>query len=190
MKKRIKIGKGILLIVAFIVLGGYRFINTDTMIPWILAVTSHEIGHLISAKLLGAGISGMTIDTLGARISLERTLISYKDEAIIAFGGPAMNFITAAFLFRVFPNFSAFSLVLGTLNMFPIISLDGYRILYSLTALKLGDRVAGKISGTASFFFLIFLWLIGVYMMLVYHSGISLFLIAFSFIYLSAQNRA
>ena len=111
-----------------------------------LAALIHELGHLAAAVACGVRITGMRLDLFGARLELPG-LLSYRQELLVALGGPAANLLTATVLFRAWtacgcpvcgasPSLSGWALVLGVLlpaslglcavNLLPVASLDGY----------------------------------------------------------------
>lgn len=180
MKFKIKIGAGIIVFAFFLLIGGSRYIQIDTLIPWFMAVFTHELGHLAVAFLCGAKIKSMTFDVFGARIALSGELLSYNKEIAIAAAGPGVNFILGGILFEVFPNFSQFSFLLGFLNLMPIITFDGYRILYSLAVVFIGIEKTEKCMRFFSICSIITIWFFSVYMLLRYKASFSLFLLSFA----------
>ena len=60
-----------------------------------LAALIHELGHLAAAVACGVRITGMRLDLFGARLELPG-LLSYRQELLVALGGPAANLLTAA----------------------------------------------------------------------------------------------
>ena len=64
-----------------------------------LAALIHELGHLAAAVACGVRITGMRLDLFGARLELPG-LLSYRQELLVALGGPAANLLTATVLFR------------------------------------------------------------------------------------------
>ncbi len=180
MKTKIKIGWGIAVFALFIILGGYRIIDLSIALPWIFAVFLHEMGHILAARLCGAKIFSLTLDVTGAKMTLYGKLLSYKEEMLIAAAGPCANLISSALLFPFFENFSAFSLMLSFLNLLPIAGLDGYRILSSLVSLRMGCEKTHTVMKTVSFFAIFFLWLISVYLLLRFGSGLTAFILSCS----------
>ncbi len=189
MRKRIKVGTGIWIFAAFVLLGGYRFTSISTVIPWAMAAILHELGHLTAIRLLGLKVKNITLDILGARIAIDGAVISYRAEATVAFAGPLVNMSSVLFFYECFPNFSVFSLVLGVLNLFPVFSLDGYRIIYSVIAMLSNEKNAEKLTKYISFVFLFFMWSFSAYMLLNLGSGFSLFLISCSLLFSNVQKR-
>ena len=107
----------------------------------VLAAALHECGHIFAAKLKKINLSSLSLDILGARLNTETGLCSYSDEIILCIFGPLMNFIVSAVSFSVFflffeneyiMFFGVSSMALGILNLLPIKSFDGGRILFCI----------------------------------------------------------
>lgn len=164
------------------------------------AALIHELGHLAAAVACGVRITGMRLDLFGARLELPG-LLSYRQELLVALGGPAANLLTATVLFRAWtacgcpvcgasPSLSGWALVLGVLlpaslglcavNLLPVASLDGGRILSCLLSLTLGADVARRVLRLLSLFLLTLLWLLSVYALLRAGQFLSLFVFSFS----------
>lgn len=165
-----------------------------------LAALIHELGHLAVAVACGVRITGMRLDLFGARLELPG-LLSYRQELLVALGGPAANLLTATVLFRAWtacgcpvcgasPSLSGWALVLGVLlpaslglcavNLLPVASLDGGRILSCLLSLTLGADAARRVLRLLSLFLLSLLWLLSVYALLRAGQFLSLFVFSFS----------
>lgn len=164
------------------------------------AALIHELGHLAAAVACGVRITGMRLDLFGARLELPG-LLSYRQELLVALGGPAANLLTATVLFRAWtacgcpvcgasPSLSGWALVLGVLlpaslglcavNLLPVASLDGGRILSCLLSLTLGADAARRVLRLLSLFLLSLLWLLSVYALLRAGQFLSLFVFSFS----------
>lgn len=165
-----------------------------------LAALIHELGHLAAAVACGVRITGMRLDLFGARLELPG-LLSYRQELLVALGGPAANLLTAAVLFRAWitcgcpvcgasPSLSGWALVLGVLlpaslglcavNLLPVATLDGGRILSCLLSLTLGADAARRVLRLLSLSLLTLLWLLSVYALLRAGQFLSLFVFSFS----------
>lgn len=165
-----------------------------------LAALIHELGHLAAAVACGVRITGMRLDLFGARLELPG-LLSYRQELLVALGGPAANLLTATVLFRAWtacgcpvcgasPSLSGWALLLGVLlpaslglcvvNLLPVATLDGGRILSCLLSLTLGADAARRVLRLLSLFLLTLLWLLSVYALLRAGQFLSLFVFSFS----------
>ena len=184
-KTKIKIAIPSLVMIVALIFSG----DTVPLLAVFSAATLHELGHVVAAKALGIRFSEFSLSLLGARLNTETKLISYKSEMILALSGPLVNiFCFAAFLPQALTQgaggaflscfcsyFCAASITLGVLNLLPISTFDGGRIVYSATALIKDDITARKISRSLSFICLIFLWSASVYLLIKTGSSLSLF---------------
>ena len=150
----------------------------------LLAAFLHECGHLLAAKRLGIPLGAFRLDFLGARLDVRGRMLSYREEWLLAAAGPAASFgvaAMAALLWTWLPlaqTFSAASLLLGVLNLLPIATFDGGRMLDSALSSFFSERVAQNGMRLCSFFFLFLLWATAVYFLLRVGDGLSL--LAFS----------
>lgn len=186
--KKIKISPLSIIWIAFLM-----FSNTPFIIPMICAVLLHEIGHLLCAKILKIKIKCFELSIFGGRI---KTLKDppYIDELIFALGGPLLGFVGFAFTYKIalhnistpfcqsflFP-FSILSLCLSIFNLIPLASLDGGRILNCILCLMFSVNLAEKILRITSFFALLSLWMLSVYMMLKISNGVPMFIFCLIF---------
>jgi len=157
----------------FYIFGLYYAITGKIFIFLIYTITAlvHEIGHLLQAEKLGYSMQNITLMPYGAVISGNISGLKFKDETLLALGGPLLNLIVALFftaLWWVFPDIYAFTdivvtanLTIALVNFIPAYPLDGGRILFSMLAVKLGESKAAKIVRGAGFVF--FIALIGLF---------------------------
>lgn len=95
----------------------------------------HETGHLLAMKALGGSISGISFGGMGIKIEKSNTMLSYKQECIVALCGPLINLISAIILFSFKDKNeffqTAFNINLGLfiINLLPIVMLDAGRFL-------------------------------------------------------------
>lgn len=139
------------------------------------AAAIHELGHIFAAALLGIeGVSLPSAVLTGLRIRTPR-LLSYREELILAAGGPLWSlgaflvllpFSTASgYLFL----FSLVNLMTAISNLVPLRGNDGYRIasaaLCGACSLERAERICSVLSVTAAalgvLFSLAFLMLYG-----------------------------
>ena len=131
------------------------------------AAALHELGHLAAARLLRVQLSGFTVGGFGACIMLADGLLAYRDEAVIAAAGPAVNLLCAGqvvLLCRVRPDdrllfFAVASLALALVNLLPLHGFDGGRLLTCLTAQLWGSTAASRISAAVGSICTILMWL-------------------------------
>lgn len=111
----------------------------------------HEFGHYAAARRFGSRVCALHLTAVGAEMKLDRNMqLSYLQDALLAFSGPAVNLIVAWLAVLVEANlFAGLNLCLGLLNLLPIRPLDGGRILTDLLSL-LGPEMAEKIHSAFS----------------------------------------
>ncbi len=155
--------------------------------PWMVVAVAaglHELGHIMAAWGAGVGIGGLKLDLFGARLEL-RGMLSYGQEFFVAAGGPLASLFSAALAHPLAARgqecaalFYCVSLVLGGVNLLPVGTLDGGRILRSLTAWLFGERVSITILRVTTGICLGLLWMLAVYGLL--RAGQMLSVFAFS----------
>ena len=144
--------------------------------PWGIVATAailHELGHLAAAWGLGVRVRRLRLDLFGARMELEG-LLSYGQEFLTAAGGPLASLLSAALVYPIADRgggtwaglFFWGSLLLGGVNLLPVGTLDGGRMLRSGTALLWGDRVSTVLWRGTTLVFLGLLWMLTVYALL------------------------
>ena len=152
----------------------------------VLAAALHECGHLGAARVLHIPFGQMKLDFLGARLEVRGRMLSYGEEWILASAGPLASLLGAAggalFWSRSYyaQMFSCASLLLGLLNLLPIRSFDGGRMLECTLSHFLATRVLQDAMRVISFLFLCILWMVAVYFLLKSGSGLSLFCFSMS----------
>ncbi len=145
-------------------------------------VVLHELGHLGVARWVGVEVRGVRIDLLGARLELAG-MIPYGKEMAVALGGPMANLLSAAAVYPVWRGnggeglllFSVASVLLAAVNLLPIGTLDGGRVLYCAAARLWGEDAAQRIRGITTGVFLGGIWLFSVYGLLLSARFLSLF---------------
>lgn len=118
-----------------------------------LAVAAiHELGHIVAAMLIGVGDISLPRAVLtGLRIRTGR-LLSYREEVIIALGGPLINLVLFLVLLPLCRAsdyvlaFAAVNLLTALSNLVPIRGFDGQRILIGLLSGRLSAEAAERVS--------------------------------------------
>lgn len=104
---------------------------------------SHEIGHMVAATALGVPVREFGLCAYGAYTRRARSG-RRRDEVLISFAGPLTNLLLAfplVFLPRIGIQLAFLNLTLFALNLVPLPSSDGLRILNTI-------RGSGKSPGT------------------------------------------
>lgn len=129
--------------------------NGYLFLLYTLSVFMHELMHIIVAEKLGYSLHKFELSILGASMKLESESFYGMDELKIAIAGPLFNLCLFIFLvgsWWTFPvlynytfDFAIVNLFVFALNILPIFSLDGGRILVSLLSVKLDRKKCVKI---------------------------------------------
>lgn len=119
--------------------------NNPINITWsILAVFFHELGHIIYMCILHTPPHHITLTAFSIDISdrFNHTRGNIKN-ICLALSGPLANFIATIIFYTlsiIFHNAfyipAAINLMIGCFNLLPIISLDGYQIVYTMLSTK------------------------------------------------------
>ncbi len=117
------------------------FVFTKNIFSFFLfcsVVLTHEFGHFFVAKKLGYQLNSFYIAPYGVCLNYKEKAFEQRDEILIAFAGPCVNFILCIFciaLWWIFPisynfteEFVFQSFMLGLFNLLPCYPLDGGRI--------------------------------------------------------------
>ena len=155
----------------------------------LLAALLHECGHLLAAKLMRIPMRGVRFDLLGVRLEIGGRMLSYGEEWLLAAAGPLTSLLcaaVAALAWRVsllFQIFSCASVVLGALNLLPIRTFDGGRMLECMLSHFAGARTVRCVMRLCSFLFLFLLWAAAVYFLLRAGDGLSLLCFSMSLLF-------
>lgn len=174
-----------------------------------LAALLHEGGHILTAAACGVGLSGLRLDLYGARLGLSG-LISYRQELLVALGGPLVNLLTVLLLFPLWrfwgcpvyeggmlPNGVAgllsillpASAGLCAVNLLPVATLDGGRILSCALAQWVGEGVAHTVGQLCTAVCAGGLWLLSAYALLRAGQQLSLFVFSFTLLLRCLQGE-
>ena len=182
---KIKISPSSLLLFAGIFLSQNKLLALSLFI----CATIHEIGHFVAALILKIKIKRFELTVCGAKIIPSAQICSYKDEFILCLLGPMANILTFL-LFLPKVNISEihgigsldtctyialFSLMLALINLLPIKSLDGGRMLFLMLSWALGQRVGKIVLNISTFLFALILWMLSVYLLILSRGGIVFF---------------
>ena len=154
----------------------------------LLAVLTHEIGHILMAFACEIRLRECTVGIYGAGLTPEHGLYSYEKEILLCLAGPLFNFflgsiglvVSLSHPSELLEYFSLSSFILGTLNLLPIRDFDGGRILLSLFTILFGPVTAERIQNILSFLFVFLLWSFSLYLLLCHAASLSLFIFSLS----------
>ncbi len=192
--------------------------RVDIFALYILSATLHELGHLLAARMLGIEISEICFDHSGVRICTEDRLIPYKKEIILAASGPLVNLsvillsavgfmcsgtsavraVELCMLFMVDgvkttvgcgAFFALSSVIQCGINLLPVRTFDGGRILRCAAALLFGERGAERITELSSALAAFVLWTLSLYLMLRASSGLGIYVFAITVFFSAIKSR-
>ena len=146
----------------------------------LLAALCHESGHSLAARVMRIPLSAIRLDLLGARLDVSGRVLSYGEEWLLCAAGPAASLLCSLMaaplwaLTRHAITFSCASLLLGLLNLLPVRTFDGGRMLESFLLSFLGERITRGVMRACTFLFLFLMWATAVYLLLRAGDGLSL----------------
>ena len=129
---------GFLLLVAILIyLDGTVF-----FIQVLAACILHEAGHYCAVLGVGGRVRELRLTAVGAEMKLDSDIqLSYSQDVLLAFAGPAVNLFAAWVAVRVGSNlFAGLNLSFGLLNLLPVRPLDGGRILTDVLSLFVPEQ--------------------------------------------------
>ena len=177
--------------------------SAEIVAVYLLAAVLHEMGHFLAAKVLNVGIKEINFGFSGVRIVTDERLTSYKNELLLALSGPLVNIavfsgislffvakygqFNAVFLFaesfivtgKGIESAIAFlaiaSLIQAIINLMPVNTFDGGRILYCAMGQLVGERAAERTVEVSSAFSALLLWTVALYLMLRVGGGLGIY---------------
>ena len=150
----------------------------------VAAALFHEAGHLLAARWMHIGLSGVRVDLFGARIAIGGRAVSYGQEWLLCAAGPCASLLLAAAVAPLCKDSEFFlalacaSLLLGGLNLLPIRSFDGGRMTEVLLCRLFGARAAFFAVNALTAAMLFLLWATAAYFLLRSGGGFSFFCFA------------
>ena len=156
----------------------------------LLAAAMHEAAHIIAARARSVSLNSFDIGIFGARLGISKGIYSYTDEIIVCAAGPAVNLL-AALLLSIFKTLSHLggeamdifilsSVSLCAINLLPIRSLDGGRILSAILSHLFSIKVSDICVDILSFLSLVIIWFVSLYLLLKSGASLSLFIFSIS----------
>ena len=108
----------------------------------LVSVILHEFGHLFTMYILRKKPEKIIVHAFGTVINSEN--LSCRDMVIIAISGPIFSFILSVVFYFVYLPLFIPNLLIGIINLFPIMPLDGGRSMYYILV-KICGRKGGRI---------------------------------------------
>ena len=164
----------------------FFYINFSIYALIILAcILIHELGHIILIKLHKYKILDVEITPCGINIIING-LAPYKTDILIALGGPVFNIIAAGLIFLLIQGAGNSSIltfafltniIYAALNLFPVASLDGGRVLACILKIYFPETIARNIFAVISAVFLIILSICALFILMLTGYNFSLVLL-------------
>ena len=132
----------------------------------LIAAAAHEAGHLAAMYIRGVYPTSITVYPFGIDIATRDSLSSYRTDIFIAAAGCAVNLLLAIISAPFISIFAMCCASLAVLNLLPIKSLDGGRILESVLLMHMEEEQAAAAIYAISFIFIVVLWVVSIYLML------------------------
>ena len=164
----------------------FVYINFSMYALIILAcIIIHELGHIILIKLAGFRILNIEIAPCGVNIIING-IAPYRTDILIAVGGPAFNIVAASITLIVIQgagNSTALmfvfltNIIYAALNLFPVTSLDGGRILACVLKIYMPESSARTVFAVISGIFLVLLSLCALFILMLTGYNFSLVLL-------------
>ena len=132
MLKKLEVSAGFVLLIAVMGLTD----RNDILLLTLLSMSVHELGHIISLRLLGYEISKINLKITGASIETG-SLMSCGDEILAALAGPlAGAFMTLLGIAAGSDFLAGVNILLCAFNLLPVYPLDGGRILRAIINMR------------------------------------------------------
>lgn len=126
------------------------FLSSDMRENYILAVlfsALHESGHIFALLYFGKKPTDITLGIMGIRIEMNDTMLSYRQECVIALSGPVINLVLA--IIFAFTDISGLPFAVNAglfiVNILPVKTLDGGRFFYNLMLAYADESKADRI---------------------------------------------
>lgn len=152
-----------------------------------LSAFIHEFGHIAAARISNVRFREMRLSPFGASLVPLTNLGSFSNEIFICAAGPLINLLCALITlltplrsFEFGQLFILSSFFLGILNLLPISSFDGGRILFCVIESLFSFKLAKGILCVSSFFLIFSLWTLSLYFLMKATSSLSLFVFSCS----------
>ena len=201
--RKIRFGIGGILMLAAMLVSD----SAAVLAVYALAAIIHELGHFLAAKALKIKIKEVTFGFSGIRIMTDERLTSYKQEIFLASAGPLANLFVAVAVLTcahaakidsetIFEAAEAFlngdfeyklgilgflalsSIIQAIINLLPVNSFDGGRIIYCAIARLNDQRTAEQLLSVLSAFSAFILWTAALYVMLRIGAGLGIYVFA------------
>ncbi|MBE6541238.1 MAG: hypothetical protein E7672_02195 [Ruminococcaceae bacterium] len=158
----------------------------------IIAVTFHELSHIVTAKFLGIKYISLSPKISGAVLTFDFTAVNYLSELFVHLAGGIGGMSAALVAFLLFHKnaieFIGISVVLTLINYLPIENLDGGGILKTILLLFCSPDTVYKLCRVVSLITIILLWIFVLWIELRVSANFSVLLLVLSLM-ISLKNN-
>lgn len=134
------------------------------MVIMTISVLAHELGHVLMARRLGFNPIKIVLFALGGQAHIDMPSVTFDGRrALVTFAGPATNLLLGLIAFLLLTVCAKFAIInvllttilvvnvlIGILNLIPIIPLDGGRLFTFALSKVVGHVMALRIVATLS----------------------------------------
>lgn len=149
------------------------------MLPFALAITLHECGHLFALRILKGRIRAVRPAPFGLCIEFDSESLSLTGEMAVSAAGSIVNVLAFAVSLVLYLkcgintlDFALVNAALALINSVPVKPLDGGRIFSLLTEYFFGERIACILSGIVTYLFGFIMFLLASYSLLTSENGV------------------
>lgn len=140
-----------------------------------LATVLHEIGHILAMKIKGCKVKEIQLNLFSFNIvDQSRNEKNFFEDIFVLLSGSFFNFLIVLVFFIIFIFFKKIyffyfcleNLLIGLINLLPIMSLDGGQILYIFLILKLNEKLAYYVLNVVSVILLLPISIFGFFVLI------------------------
>ncbi len=145
----------------------------------VIAALVHELGHIAVLCFLKKDFSLPRAVASGFRIKT-RAQASYKEEIVIALGGPVINLLFAFVFARMSTTFAVINLATALSNLMPMKDFDGYKVTSNTLSLLFGFEVSERLMPHITVFVSSLFVFLSLFMIMFFDGGYWIFFIFFT----------
>lgn len=151
----------------------------NLMLPFAVAITLHECGHLLVLRVLKGRICEVRPAPFGLCIEFDNASLSLRGEMAVSAAGCAVNILAFSVSLILYMelgldtvDFAAVNAVLALINFIPVKPLDGGRLFSLAVEYFFGERTAYILSSALTYFFGFIAFMFASYSLLTSENGI------------------
>lgn len=156
------------------------------------AITVHELGHLLLARLLSVRLLKVSYTPIGIRMLYNFSGVGILGEILVYLGGPVIGFISASALMLTgkalngaVKEFILSSYTLSAINLMPIKGFDGGNVIESILSVTFLPDKAFLYEKNISRVAVLLFWILTIYVEMKIDANISMLTLAVYLLYTS-----